>query len=352
MVGLRDEHRPFEAGALGDGDEVDAVAGVGFLHAGLAVVLVILDEDGEVFGMFDGDGGEAAEAHEHFAVAGDDEDFSGWLGEGEAEADHGGAAHAAPEGKVFRAVAGCGDVPGRGAEPGDDEHVAAVGEDGAAEVAPVEFGHGDQSLPKVLAPRRRWPRRVAVGRKVLKAMRSAASTVGGDVGGVVGAEDEGSHGLEDGLGGGSHGDLRRVELAEVAAHRDDHGHGGAVDGGEGEHVDAVSDAGALHEEDALVAAEPGAGEEGDAFFFGGEGDDLHGVVGQAAFDQAGVAGVRDEGDLADGVGFQEVEDLVGPGGFDVMSGWWRHRFPLGAFFVALVGEARGGGVSIQFGDVR
>ena len=40
------------------------------LHAGFAVMRVVEHDDGEIFRLLDADGGEAADAHQHVAVAG------------------------------------------------------------------------------------------------------------------------------------------------------------------------------------------------------------------------------------------------------------------------------------------
>jgi hypothetical protein len=111
---------------------------VGRLHAGIAVALVVEHHDREVRRALHGDRGETAETHEQLAVAGDHEDPSLGLREREAEADHSGPAHRAPERKVQRAVAGRGDVPSGAAEPRDHEQIARVGKELLGEFAPAE----------------------------------------------------------------------------------------------------------------------------------------------------------------------------------------------------------------------
>ena len=53
-------------------------------------------------GRLGGDGGQRAEAHQHLAIAGEHQDAAVGLRQSEAEADHGGAAHRAPEVEIER----------------------------------------------------------------------------------------------------------------------------------------------------------------------------------------------------------------------------------------------------------
>ena len=79
---------------------------------------IIEHDDREIVRLLDADGGEAAEPHQHVAVAGEHGDAAVRPRQREPEPDHGGAAHGAPEIEVQRMIAGGGDVVGRRAEPG------------------------------------------------------------------------------------------------------------------------------------------------------------------------------------------------------------------------------------------
>src|SRR6266851_1527317 len=95
----------------------------------------------------------------------------------------------------------------------------------------------------------------------------------------------------------SHRYLPRVELAPLTAHRHEREQRETALCDQRQHVDAVADAAALHEEGAALPTEPGAGEERDAFLLGGEADGADDIVFAAEIDQPGVAGIRDIGDL-------------------------------------------------------
>ena len=58
----------------------------------------------------------------------------------------------------------------------------------------------------------------------------------------------------------AHGQLPGIELAPLAPHGDKRQKGQAAGTIEREHVDAIADPAALHQEHAALAAEPGAGE--------------------------------------------------------------------------------------------
>src|SRR6516225_8485646 len=58
-----------EAAGERHGDEIHAGAGMARLHAGLAVMAVVEDDDGKIFRLLDPNRGEAAEAHQQVAIA-------------------------------------------------------------------------------------------------------------------------------------------------------------------------------------------------------------------------------------------------------------------------------------------
>jgi hypothetical protein len=156
FAGLRHEHGAREARTLGHGDQIHAVLRRGFLHAGLAVVLVVLHHDRQVRRLLDRDGRERADAHQHLAIAGQHQDAAVRLRERDAQADHGRAPHAAPQRQVQRVVLHRGDVPGRRAEARDDHHVAAIGQQRAGEFTTIELSGRCQHR---LSPcRRSWRR--------------------------------------------------------------------------------------------------------------------------------------------------------------------------------------------------
>src|SRR5258706_4782812 len=76
--------------------EIGSVCGVRFLHAGLAVALVVEHRDGEVARALRADRGETAQAHQHLAVPGDDEHAARGLRERKAQTDHARRPHRAP----------------------------------------------------------------------------------------------------------------------------------------------------------------------------------------------------------------------------------------------------------------
>ncbi len=102
---------------------------MGRLHSGLAVALVIHDDDAQVPGPLHRDGRQRAQSHEHLAVAGDHQHPPRRLGQGEAEADHGRAPHSAPDVEVRLSIARRGGVPAGAAQSGYQQRVAALGED-------------------------------------------------------------------------------------------------------------------------------------------------------------------------------------------------------------------------------
>ena len=70
----------------------------------------------------------------------------------------------------------------------------------------------------------------------------------------------------------------------------------------------------MHQQNAAVAAEPGAGEQGHAFFLGGQRQRQYRRVGAAALDQAPVSGVGYVGYLPYPVFLQNLENSVWPVG--------------------------------------
>ena len=111
------------------------------LIAGFAERLVVENQNGKVHRGGGRHRRQAADAHHHFAVAGDHENASIGLGERQAEADRAGKPHAAPEIDVAIIAVGSRQIPGRGAEPADHQRVAAppkqMGDQLSAIEAPV-----------------------------------------------------------------------------------------------------------------------------------------------------------------------------------------------------------------------
>ena len=158
----------------------------------------------------------------------------------------------------------------------------------------------------------RWPIRAAVGRKVLKARRSVASTVGATSSGrsarftsVPIASSTAGVALPIGTWNGLNSPNSPRMVTSI---------------GSGVRCATATESMLMQLPTPLLcisstpfcAAEPGAEELGDALFLGGEGDDAHAVVGEAAADQARMAGIRHQRDLADAVFLQEVVDAVRP----------------------------------------
>ena len=139
---------------------------------------------------------------------------------------------------------------------------------------------------------------------------------GHDVIGAFGAQAGDAHRLQHGLGRLAHWVLPRVSLAEIAAHADEGQERKSAAAGEREHVDAVADTAALHQEDAARAAEIGAGQQRHALLLCGQGDGVDAGVGQRPVDQDPVPGIGDVGELRDVVAAQQVVDLVLPNHLD------------------------------------
>src|SRR5260221_948692 len=109
-----------------------------------------------------------------------------------------------------------------------------------------------------------------------------------------------------------HRHLPRVELAPLAAHGHDREQREAALADERQHVDAVADAAALHEQDAALSAEPGAGQQRHALLLGGEPDRPDCILGTAKIDEPGMPGIGDIGDLTDAGLFEDAKDVIGP----------------------------------------
>ena len=131
-------HRLGEARRLRHRRDVDGRGRVGFLHAGLAVALVVDDGDGEIGRPPHRDRRERADAHQHLAVAGHHQHAALRLRQRQAEPDHRRTAHRAPEIEVERMVARRGAIVCRRAEAADDQQVAAIGEQGGNDLTAPE----------------------------------------------------------------------------------------------------------------------------------------------------------------------------------------------------------------------
>jgi hypothetical protein len=123
---------------FGNADEIDAGIRVARLHAGLAVMAVVEHHDGEICWLLDADRREAAEAHQHLAVAGDHRGAAVGTRKRKPETNHRRTAHRAPKIEIERMIACGGDVVGRRAEAGDDEQIAAIDEQAFDDVAPIK----------------------------------------------------------------------------------------------------------------------------------------------------------------------------------------------------------------------
>jgi hypothetical protein len=130
--------------------------------------------------------------------------------------------------------------------------------------------------------------------------------------GIVEAMDDGAGNLQRHGDPLAHVELPRIELAPFAAHGHQHQQGQAAFLGQREHVDAVADPAALHQQHTALATEPGAGQQRHAFLLGAERHAGHPVMGGAAVDQAGMARIRHVGDLAHLQCVQLVEDGIRP----------------------------------------
>ena len=77
---------------------------------------VVEHDDREIVRLLDPDGREAAQPHQHVAVAGDHRDAAIRARERKSQADHRGGAHRAPEIEIQRMIAAGRDVIGRRAD--------------------------------------------------------------------------------------------------------------------------------------------------------------------------------------------------------------------------------------------
>ena len=145
----------------------------------------------------------------------------------------------------------------------------------------------------------------------LKAMRAAASTAGAAASGGHLVNDRARQPQSVGCDL-THRYLPRIGFAPLATHGNDHQQRESAHPRERERVDAVADAAALHQQDTALAAEPGAGQNSDAFLFGGEYGRLHLIGGVAQLDQPRMPRVRDVNDVANVEFAQLVEDQARP----------------------------------------
>ena len=157
---------------------------------------------------------------------------------------------------------GAGVIAGR-AEPGDDQASPRFIEQSRSSTARrssvpcffVAMAHLLQSLN----PMRRWPSSTATGRFELNVSQRRRIDHIANVFGAIGALDDDPGMLEHRLGALAHRHLPGIELAPFAAHGHDISSGKRHSCGTRQHVDAVADAGRLHQQRAALAAEPAAG---------------------------------------------------------------------------------------------
>src|SRR3546814_9546020 len=81
---------------------VDAAPGVSRLHARLAVMPVINDDDFQVLGLLHGDRGERADAHQHFTIADKSQNLPIGLGQCQSQNHHASDSHGPPNIKITR----------------------------------------------------------------------------------------------------------------------------------------------------------------------------------------------------------------------------------------------------------
>src|SRR5262249_7699537 len=148
------------------------------LAPGLAELLVVEHEHGEIPGCLIANYGQRAQPHHHLAVAGDGDHAPARLGQGEAERGWNSKAHATPGVEIFGAITGGEAIPGGAAEPGGDQSIAAMPQqlgDKRATCNPV--GCGRHCCPNPLAPIMRWLTKTAALVRLLKARSAAAANV-------------------------------------------------------------------------------------------------------------------------------------------------------------------------------
>ena len=315
-----------DAAALGDhcqvgagaelGRAVVARAGVRGLVAGLAELLVVEHDDGEIVGLLGRHGGERAQAHHQVGVAGDHQHALAGLRQGEAQPHADRRAHGAPQRHVERPVARLGDVPVRRAEACDDQQVVVGAVEDLLHQRPaLQSGSAHfVLLPEILdadqlLAQQHGDRLAAMEGRARRGVDRGLHLVG-----LVDRVEQHAHRLQH-LGRAlAHRVLPGIELAIVAAHGDQGQERKAQRLGEAHQVDGVADARALHQQHRALAAQPGAGGEGDAFLLGGERHGADRVRALAMLDQARMAGVGHVIDLLDVVRLQDVENLVAPVG--------------------------------------
>src|SRR5262249_13769171 len=94
---------------------------------GLAIDAIGEDDDGEIGWPLVANGRKRTQPHQHFTVTGDHRDAAIRPREREAQSDHGGPAHRAPQIEVARIVPRRGEIPGRRTEPRHNEQTIVAG---------------------------------------------------------------------------------------------------------------------------------------------------------------------------------------------------------------------------------
>src|SRR5580704_942603 len=170
-----------EAAGPGDLDQRVTLCGMAPLHAGFAVMTVVEDGNGKVWRALHPNRREPAQPHQHLTVAGDDENAAVGPGDRQPQPDHRRRAHCAPQIEVVLVVGDRRGIPGRRAEPGNEQQIAAIFEQDADRRAAVETliksGLVRDHFIHRFAPISRCDSSTAVARSPLKAMSSAAATV-------------------------------------------------------------------------------------------------------------------------------------------------------------------------------
>src|SRR5579862_2126579 len=175
VIHPRNRTRMLEAAGQRHGHKIDAGSRVTRLHAGLTVMGVVEHDDGEIAGLLDADGREAADAHQHVTISGEDRDPAARLRQRQAEANHRGAPHSAPEIEVERIVSGRSHVVSRRAETADNQKVSPINQQPLHKVAPVE--HLCSYRVHCLRPISRWASRIATWRLPSNAVSQPAPTI-------------------------------------------------------------------------------------------------------------------------------------------------------------------------------
>ena len=84
--------------------------------------------DGKIARTLYADRGKRARSHQQFSISGEHEHAAARLRESETKPDCRGAAHATPQRKIQRMVAGVGCVPRRRAQSGNDHQFTPIGQ--------------------------------------------------------------------------------------------------------------------------------------------------------------------------------------------------------------------------------